>query len=332
MKSFAIVMATGIVSLACSQIQLTLISQGLLVCNLMLSGYLVIFNGIQMKKYPHRVISDLLAPATGFDSFTIVAACCILGSQFLQIVQLPALALALWCVSLIIWLLLSYSLLAQFIVRQSGLDISKDVHGGWLLLVVATQAVSVSGTSLSREFPVFHESLVFLSLSLWLVGGLLYLWVISLILYRTIFFTMNPESLAPPYWISMGAMAISTLAGASLISIARDSMILSQILPFVKGLTLLCWVTATWWIPLLVILGVWRHILQRVSFSYDSQFWSIVFPLGMYSVSTHRLAVELNFSPLKQGANLFAYLALGAWLITIIKMTCASLPAGSAIK
>ncbi|HCO26642.1 MAG: C4-dicarboxylate ABC transporter [Gimesia sp.] len=332
MKSFAIVMATGIVSLACSQLQLTLISQGLLICNLMLSGYLVLFNGIQMKKYPHQVISDLLAPATGFDSFTIVAACCILGSQFLQIVHLPTLALALWCVGLITWLLLSYSLLAQFIVRRAGLDISKDVHGGWLLLVVATQAVSVSGTSLSREFPVFHESLVFLSLSLWLVGGLLYLWVISLILYRTIFFTMNSESLAPPHWISMGAMAISTLAGASLISIARDSMILSQVLPFVKGLTLLCWVTATWWIPLLVILGVWRHILQRVSFSYDSQFWSIVFPLGMYSVSTHRLAVELNFSPLMQGANLVAYLALGAWLITIIKMTCASLPAGSAIK
>ncbi|WP_417387351.1 tellurite resistance/C4-dicarboxylate transporter family protein [Gimesia sp.] len=332
MKSFAIVMATGIVSLACSQLQLTLISQGLLVCNLMLSGYLVIFNGIQMKKYPHQVISDLLAPATGFDSFTIVAACCILGNQFLQIIHLPALALALWCVSLVIWLLLSYSLLTRFIVRRSQLDISRDVHGGWLLLVVATQAVSVLGTSLSREFTVFLESLVFLSLSLWLVGGLLYFWVISLILYRTIFFTMNSASLAPPYWISMGAMAISTLAGTSLISISQDSIILSQVLSFVKGLTLLCWVTATWWIPLLVILGIWRHLLQRVSFSYDSQFWSIVFPLGMYSVSTHHLAVKLNYSPLMLGANLIAYLALGAWLITIIKMTYARLLAGSAMK
>ncbi|QDT92490.1 tellurite resistance/C4-dicarboxylate transporter family protein [Gimesia algae] len=332
LKSFAIVMATGIVSIACGQLNLWLISYGLLALCLASSAYLLFYNGAQMKKHKQLAIAEFLAPPTGFDFYTIVAASCILGSQFLQIVYLPAFALLLWLMSLIVWAWLSYSLLAHFIIRQSRLELVRDVHGGWLLLVVATQAVAVLGTSLSREFTVFREALVFLSLGLWLVGGLLYLWIISLIMYRSIFFAMNSNSLAPPYWISMGAMAISTLTGAGLISTAQNSVILSQVLPFLKGLTLLYWVIATWWIPLLVILGVWRHMIQKVSLSYDSQFWSIVFPLGMYSACTHRLAVELNYPPLMLAANLFAYIALGAWLITVVKMAYASLPAAVTIK
>ena len=66
---------------------------------------------------------------------------------------------------------------------------------------------------------------------------------------------MSPADLAPPYWINMGAMAISTLAGVSLIGSADGSEILSPLLPILKGFTLFCWATATWWIPMLIILG-----------------------------------------------------------------------------
>ena len=58
----------------------------------------------------------------------------------------------------------------------------------------------------------------FLALSMWLWGGMLYIWMMSLIFYRYTFFTMSPSDLAPPYWINMGAMAISTLAGTLLIA------------------------------------------------------------------------------------------------------------------
>ena len=46
---------------------------------------------------------------------------------------------------------------------------------------------------------------------------MLYIWIISLIFYRYTFFTMHPSDLAPPYWINMGAVAISTLAGSLLV-------------------------------------------------------------------------------------------------------------------
>ena len=95
---------------------------------------------------------------------------------------------------------------------------------------------------------------------------MLYIWIISLIFYRYTFFPLLPSDLAPPYWINMGAVAISTLAGALLVLAAPASPLLTGLLPFLKGLTLLFWATATWWIPMLLILGTWRHVVQGFPF------------------------------------------------------------------
>jgi len=123
--------------------------------------------------------------------------------------------------------------------------------------------------------------------------------------------------LAPPYWINMGAMAISTLAGAVLVSRASDSDLLTALLPFVKGLTLLFWATATWWIPLLVLLGVWRHIVRKVPLTYDVVYWSAVFPLGMYTACTHRLVETVDVPFLDVVPRYFVFLALAAWALTL---------------
>src|ERR1019366_1868578 len=58
---------------------------------------------------------------------------------------------------------------------------------------------------------------LFVSLVMWLDGGMLYIWIISLIFYRFTFFPLEPSDLTPTYWINMGSVAISTLAGTVLI-------------------------------------------------------------------------------------------------------------------
>jgi hypothetical protein len=40
-------------------------------------------------------------------------------------------------------------------------------------------------------------------------------------------------------------------------------------MPFVKGFSLFFWAIATWWIPMLVVLGIWRYLICRVPFAYD---------------------------------------------------------------
>jgi len=79
----------------------------------------------------------------------------------------------------------------------------------------------------------------------------------------------------------MGAVAISALVGATLIEHSALSRDVAEIVPFVKGFTLFYWAIATWWIPMLLVLGVWRYLICGVPLAYDPLYWGGVFPLGM---------------------------------------------------
>src|SRR5690606_7449813 len=115
----------------------------------------------------------------------------------------------------------------------------------------------------------YREALLFFTLCMYLLGGMLYILVITIIFYRFSFRPLHSGNLTPPYWINMGAVAITTLAGATLMLQAGQWPLLQELLPFLKGFTLFFWATATWWIPLLFILGAWRHLYRRFPLRYD---------------------------------------------------------------
>ena len=52
---------------------------------------------------------------------------------------------------------------------------------------------------------------------LWSVGVVLYLVVATMVLVRLLLLELTPDDLSPPYWIAMGATAITVLAGARLL-------------------------------------------------------------------------------------------------------------------
>ena len=116
----------------------------------------------------------------------------------------------------------------------------------------------------------------------------------------------------------MGAVAISTLAGTMLAAAAPLSPWLRSLMPFLEGFTLLFWATATWWIPMLLILGVWRHVVRRFPLRYDPLYWGAVFPLGMYTASTIRVARMLDMTSLLIVPRVFVFLALAAWTSTML--------------
>ena len=88
-----------------------------------------------------------------------------------------------------------------------------------------------------------------------------------LLCYRMFFVELKPEDVNPQVWVVMGAAAISTNAGSTLVMSNGGLPFLLSLRPFIDGVTLAMWAWAMWWIPLLVLLGVWKHGVARRPFA-----------------------------------------------------------------
>ena len=288
---FGMVMATGIVSLAAHMLAMPLLAKTLFQLNIVFYAALWLLTVLRMLRYPRRFFGDMVDHLRGPGFFTTVASTSVLGSQFVVLAADYRAATVLWIVALVLWIALTYTIFAGLTIKERKPSLDQGISGAWLLAVVATQSIAVlSGLLAAHIEQPYRLELNFLALSMWLWGGMLYIWMMSLIFYRYTFFPFSPGDLSPPYWINMGAMAISTLAGSLLIINVPDAPFLLSLLPFIKGFTVLYWATGTWWIPMLVVLALWRHVYRRFPLRYDPLYWGAVFPLGMYTACTVRLS------------------------------------------
>jgi tellurite resistance protein TehA-like permease len=312
---FAMVMGTGVISIASYFLGYTAIAWVLLVITVIAYILLLTLTFGRFFWYRTHALADLGNHMRGTGFLTTVAATCILGNQFVIIVKVPVVALILWIFGVALWLILFYTFIALMVVRSTKPALQDGINGGWLIIVVSTQAISTLGTLVLPYFVQSADVALFFSLVLYLMGGILYILIMGMIFYRLMFFTVSAQQFTPPYWINLGAAAITTLAGSTLILNAGKWSFLQEILPFLKGFTLFYWAAATWWIPLLFILGFWRHFVKHVPFKYDPSYWRLVFPLGVYTTSTFQFAKGSGLSFLFVIPQISIFVALFAWVV-----------------
>ena len=316
---FGMVMATGIVSLAMYMVGMPRMAHALFQLNIVAYTVLWLLTMLRIARYPRAFIDDVVDHLRGPGFFTIVAGSSVLGSQFVVLAADYRIGIALWVVAVVLWIGITYTIFAAFTIKEHKPTLDQGISGAWLLAVVATQSIAVLSALLAAHIEQPHKlEMNFLALSMWLWGGMLYIWMMSLIFYRYTFFRFSPGDLSPPYWINMGAMAISTLAGSLLVINAPDAPFLLSLHPFLKGFTVFYWATGTWWIPMLVILALWRYAYKRFPLKYDPLYWGAVFPLGMYAAGTHEMNEAMGFDFLDFLPPVFLYIGIAAWLAAFI--------------
>lgn len=314
-STFSIVMATGIVAMAAGLHGFSSVALGLTWLNVVLYSAIWVLTLWRLIAYPKRLATDIEDVRTSFGFFTTVAGTNVLGVQAMRVLRQPDLAYGLWVVAVSLWFVFTYAVFYYAMAHAKKPDWKEALGGGWLLAVVASQSCAVLGSQVAKG-----SEMLALASGFWFCSGsLLYIVIISAIFFRLTLFDLGPTQVAPPYWINMGAISITTLAGTRIITDAQNFPgTMGSLLPFFSGITFLFWAFATWWIPLLVLLGLWKHAVTRLPLTYTPSLWAMVFPLGMYATCTKMMEATFHvktFGLISQG---MAYVAIAVWSIVAI--------------
>jgi tellurite resistance protein TehA-like permease len=269
---------------------------------------------IRLARFRPSVAADIRAPERVFGFFTIPAGLDVLGVR-LSDAGHPLVTAILAGVAATVWLVLTYGVPASLLLTRARDSVLSGVNGSWLLWVVSTQSLALTAAVLVPGWPAQSGLLASFAAGLWSLGLVLYLLLVSLILLRWMTVPMTPQALEPPYWILMGATAITVLAGAKILGLPGTLPEVRATAGFVEGFSYALWAFGTWWIPLLVILGFWRHVRQRWPLTYEPPLWSVVFPLGMYSVATLAFGQTAGISFMEPLARVMTWVAVAAWIL-----------------
>lgn len=320
-SAFAFVMASGIVTIGASLrgfSQLAWAIQGITA-----TGYvvLVLLTGWRLARYRAAMVDDLRHPGRGFGYFTFVA-----GSNSLAVCATSAgwypVAIALFLAGAAAWFVLGYLVPALLVLSQRTRTnpLIASASGSWFVWVVASQSVAVVAASLEPVLDArFSPALATLAVLTWSIGLVLYAAAAVFVSLRLMMYSVTPNELDPTYWVAMGSVAITVVAGARMLEMSSTPMV-DAIRGLVSGLAVILWSFASWLIPVLVATGAWRHWHQGVPLRYDVSLWAMVFPLGMYAVAGMYLGTVDALPFVSTVGSSFYWVALAAWVLTLASM------------
>ncbi|PZW59466.1 C4-dicarboxylate transporter/malic acid transport protein [Pseudomonas sp. URMO17WK12:I6] len=191
----------------------------------------------------------------------------------------------------------------------------------WLLPVVAAEVAAASGGLLAPHLADAHSQLVVLVTSyvLWAFSLPVAFSILTILLLRMALHKLPHENMAASSWLALGPIGTGAL-GMLLLGADAPAIFAANGLPgigeiaeglgLVAGITL--WGFGLWWMLIALLITV-RYL--RAGIPFNLGWWGFTFPLGVYSLTTLKLASTLNLTFFSIfGCVLVAMLAV-MWLI-----------------
>ena len=313
--NFALVMATGIISVGLQLVGVRWLSQILVVVAAVALGLLLILTMWRLVAHRDAVVADFLDPRRAFGFFTTIAGMNVVGVR-LAMEGYPTLTAILLAAAGCLWLVLGYVIPWTAVLGPHRRPIIAAANGTWFIWVVASQSVAISAATLELVYEPARRVLAIVAVFSWSVGVFLYAAAGVFVAARMMLYDFGPRDLTPPYWVAMGAAAITVLAGARIVEMA-DAPMVTATRGLIAGASVMFWAFATWLIPALVAAGWWRHRTHGIPLTYEATLWSIIFPLGMYAVAGIYLG-EADHLPIVWAiGSAWIWLAFAAWAVTM---------------
>ncbi|HEX6445590.1 MAG TPA: tellurite resistance/C4-dicarboxylate transporter family protein [Streptosporangiales bacterium] len=311
--SFAMVMATGIVSVDMHGRAVPWVSVALLAVAAAAYAVLVVRTCARLAGEAGALRAELSDPGRAFGSFAFVAATGVLGVRVALAGDEPV-AFAALAVAVVA--LLALGLLVPWRVARGSGPGRSLADGTWFLCAVACQSVAVLAATTEPGIGTGGgaRALTPLAVAGWVAGAVLYVFVLLRIVGRFRRRGMRPAELHPPYWVTMGATAITVLAGARIMGM-RETPSFVPVRDVVGVASIAFWAFGTALVPVLLAGMWWRHVRHRVRLRYEPAWWSAVFPLGMYGAASLGLGAAAHLPVTSAIGAAEVWLALAVWLI-----------------
>ncbi|MCF6156328.1 MAG: hypothetical protein E3K36_14040 [Candidatus Brocadia sp.] len=286
---FTIVMATIMIASISHMYGYEVIAPYFFSASLAILFSVVVFKAVQTVLFYKDSLEEILNPEKTLYFFTIVGSVNFIGICFSRVFHLYTTATICWYVATGLWLGTSLSSFSILFLHKKSADrkIEDVLHGGWFFATVGTQSTALLGVIVAERAITHVIFLQLFSFALWSIGASLYLVFMALIVLRLVFYRFDSNNVLSPYWMNIGAAAITAITGAALyqhIQVAGGPFV--DFLSFLKGISLLFWSFGLWWMPFLIILTLRKLIYSDEGLSFTIGYWEIVFALGLYADST----------------------------------------------
>ena len=251
---FAMTMATGIVSIGLAHDHHVVLSGALLWLTVLSFVALCVLTGWRLVAWRSAFVEDFTHPIRGFGFYSFVAAADVLAVRIAR--HHHAVAVVLLVIAGVSWLARGYVVPWTTHLGNGEHPIVAAANGTWFMWAVGGQSISLAGGTLAGLDG--GTLLPFVAVVAWALGLFLYVVDGVFVAMRLLAHDFTAADLTPPYWVAMGAAAISALAGNELASLPPGPFV-DPVVEVARGSSLVLWAVASWLLPGLFAMGWWRH-------------------------------------------------------------------------